>query len=655
MSLNNMEYSVYKTTTEIMALTNVIYVNNEILNNCYKMVDDILYLVKYNNEPQFDRPTIYMNNIQRMYHKKAFNDIVVLNDYNFISIKLEKIIFNVVIMEKNKKSINCTEIEKYIIDNFNNIPFNNKQNIIIKINNCNIKLIVEDLENIGLIDKNTVIIFKSNDVQLENNKHELGKNIFNSELNLSTLGIGGLSNEFNEIFRKAFMTRTIKPELQEKMGIKHVKGMLLYGPPGCGKTLLARKIGQILNCNSIQIVNGPSLLNKYVGQSEENVRNLFVNAINDKTGKELHLIILDEIDALVKTRGGNSSMSDVGDKIVNQFLSMIDGPDELNNILLIGMTNRKDIIDTALLRPGRLEIHIEIGLPDEKGRLEILNIHCDKLKKNHMIDNNIDMELIAKKTKNYTGAELEGLVRNASQYAIYRRTFIENNIVKTDEKIDLIVKPEDFNKSINDMMPMFGKISNEINILNKQEFIFWHDELNNFMNNIIHKINNLNFGNKLVCLIHGNGKIGKTAFVGNIIKKTEIQCVRIISPTNTLKISDKSTFIINSFDECLKANESVLFLDNLDRLIEYISIGSRFNNNILQTILTILNYEINSTKKNIIFITLNSIDFINDLGITADEQFAYPTFISDENKQKYFNTDCDYNNIADVLKILKFN
>ena len=154
----------------------------------------------------------------------------------------------------------------------------------------------------------------------------------------------------------------------ERMGIKHVKGVLLYGPPGTGKTLIARRIGEMLNAKEPKIVNGPEILNKYVGESEAKIRELFADADADMAefgdDSELHIIIFDEIDAICKQRGSGKDGTGVGDTVVNQMLSKMDGVTAINNILIVGMTNRKDMIDSALLRPGRFEVHIEIGLPD---------------------------------------------------------------------------------------------------------------------------------------------------------------------------------------------------------------------------------------------------------------------------------------------------
>lgn len=207
-------------------------------------------------------------------------------------------------------------------------------------------------------------------------KRPAANSIIAPDFKFEDMGIGGLDTEFGQIFRRAFASRIFPPGLIEKLGIQHVKGILLFGPPGTGKTLIARQIGKMLNSREPKVINGPEVLNKYVGQSEENIRKLFADAEKEykEKGDEsgLHIIIFDELDAVCKQRGsGAGGGTGVGDSVVNQLLSKLDGVDQLNNILLIGMTNRMDMIDDALLRPGRLEVHMEISLPDEPGRAQV--------------------------------------------------------------------------------------------------------------------------------------------------------------------------------------------------------------------------------------------------------------------------------------------
>ena len=176
---------------------------------------------------------------------------------------------------------------------------------------------------------------------------------------------------------------------------------------------MARQIGKMLNSREPKIVNGPEILDKYVGESEANIRRLFAEAEEEEkrmgVNSGLHIIIFDEVDAICKARGSTGGNTGVNDTVVNQLLSKIDGVDQLNNILIIGMTNRRDMIDDALLRPGRLEVSIEIGLPKEEGRIQIINIHTRKMRAVGKLDSDFDVKEMAALTKNFSGAEIEGM------------------------------------------------------------------------------------------------------------------------------------------------------------------------------------------------------------------------------------------------------
>lgn len=167
------------------------------------------------------------------------------------------------------------------------------------------------------------------------------------------------------------------------------------------------------------------MLSKFVGEAEENIRNLFADARKDQEelgdDSPLHVVIFDEFDAIAKPRGMTSDSTGVASNIVNQLLSMIDGVDSLNNILLIAMTNRKDLIDPAILRPGRFEVHIEISLPNEEGRIQIFEIHTRNMVKNGVLGSDVSLEWLANKTKNYTGAEIEAVVKSANSFALNRQ------------------------------------------------------------------------------------------------------------------------------------------------------------------------------------------------------------------------------------------
>ena len=402
--------------------------------------------------------------------------------------------------------------------------------------------------------------------------------------NIENIGIGGLDDEFLCMFQRVFASRSIPSTLIQKMGIKHVKGVLLHGPPGTGKTLLARQIGNMLKCVPPIVVNGPEILNKYVGQSEENIRNLFSKAEKEfeQKGQEsnLHLIIFDEIDAICKQRGSTSSSSGVGDSIVNQLLSKIDGVKALENVLLIGMTNRKDLIDDALLRPGRFEVQIELSLPDQKGREQILRIHTKKMRENKILEEDVNLESIAERTKNYSGAELEGLIKAASSYSIMRNLDLKT---MQNSNISVTVTASDFERAMRDLKPAFGSFQDDW--LNNYPIISYGKEFDEFLNSF-------SFANEKLqtLLLSGISGSGKTAIAVSIAKKLAYPYTRMITPESMVGYSEtaKVALITKIFEDSYKSPQSCIVLDNIERLIEYVDVGPRFSNSVLQCLLVLL-------------------------------------------------------------------
>ncbi|HNX40154.1 MAG TPA: CDC48 family AAA ATPase [Methanothrix sp.] len=193
------------------------------------------------------------------------------------------------------------------------------------------------------------------------------------------------------------------------MDAKAPKGILLYGPPGTGKTLLAKAVATESQANFISI-KGPEFLSKWVGESEKAVRETFRKARQAAPS----VIFLDEIDSIAPARGGMSSDSHVTERVISQILTELDGLESLSSVMVIAATNRPDIIDAALLRPGRFDRLIEIGLPDEAARKEILKIHTSK----KPLSDDVNLEDLAKRTEKYSGADLAALVGEAVMLAI---------------------------------------------------------------------------------------------------------------------------------------------------------------------------------------------------------------------------------------------
>lgn len=295
----------------------------------------------------------------------------------------------------------------------------------------------------------------------------------------------------------------------------------------------------MLNAREPKIVNGPDILNKYVGESEANIRRLFEDAEVEfkRVGNNsaLHMIIFDEIDAICKQRGSVAGNSGVHDTVVNQLLSKMDGVESLNNILVIGMTNRKDMIDDALLRPGRLEVQLEISLPDEFGRHQILMIHTTSLRKYNKLANDVDLKELSKLTSNFSGAELEGLVRAAESTAI-------NKLVKASTKAEvdpdiynkLAVNREDFMIALDsDIKPAFGTSAEEIGSLIRNGIIHWGPFVENFLaecRTFIQQVRNPNTSITLSILLEGAAKTGKTSLAAAVALESEFPFVKICSP-----------------------------------------------------------------------------------------------------------------------------
>ena len=201
-------------------------------------------------------------------------------------------------------------------------------------------------------------------------------------------------------------------DLFEAAGIKPLKGVLLSGPPGCGKTLLAQAAASATQINFIS-VKGPALLTKYIGESERAVREVFRKA---KQAAPC-LVFFDEIDALVPRRGSGASDAGVSERVVGQFLAELDGVEKLTGVLVLAATNRPDMVDPALLRPGRFDVVVEIPLPDEQERLAILQVQV----RGKPVGKEVGLEAIAASTVGLTGADLGGICQRAALNAIRER------------------------------------------------------------------------------------------------------------------------------------------------------------------------------------------------------------------------------------------
>jgi len=250
------------------------------------------------------------------------------------------------------------------------------------------------------------------------------REVFVEVPNVTWDDVGGLEDT-KERLRETIQWPLAYPQVFEQMDMQAAKGVLMYGPPGTGKTLLAKAIANESQSNFISI-KGPELLNKFVGESEKGVREVFEKArANAPT-----VVFFDEIDSIATERGQRSGDSGVGERVVSQLLTELDGLEELEDVVVIATTNRPDLIDPALLRPGRLDRHIHVPVPDEEGRRRIFEVHT----RSKPLADDVDLDDLAARTDGYVGADIEAVCREASMFAT--REFINS------------VDPEDIDDSV---------------------------------------------------------------------------------------------------------------------------------------------------------------------------------------------------------------
>lgn len=256
--------------------------------------------------------------------------------------------------------------------------------------------------------------------------------------------IGGLKNEVQKV-REMIELPLRHPEIFERIGIDAPKGVLLHGPPGTGKTLLAKAVASETNANFYSI-GGPEIMSKFYGESEEKLREIFKEAQENAPS----IIFIDEIDSIAPKREEVSG--DVEKRIVSQLLTLMDGISSRGKIVVIGATNRPNAIDPALRRPGRFDREIEIGIPDEKGRLDVLLIHTRGMP----LTEDVDLASIARITHGFVGADLQALSKEAAMRSL-RRILPEIDLHQPKIPAEILnkikVTKQDFDEALKDVQP----------------------------------------------------------------------------------------------------------------------------------------------------------------------------------------------------------
>jgi len=365
----------------------------------------------------------------------------------FPSIEMrEEMIISITKKNKISKNINFKEIAKktpgYLAADLQSLARSAGHNAINRLIKAN-KNTDLDLENLYIEQED----FNYALTQIQPTSKREG---FTTIPNITWDDIGGLKELREELYYDIVLP-IIEPSKLKIVGISKAVGVLLYGPPGCGKTLLAKAVANEAKANFISI-KGPELLNKYVGESERAIRSLFIRAKNSSPC----IIFFDELDALVPKRSQENNNS--SERVVNQLLTEMDGLEDRKQIFIIAATNRPDIIDPAMLRPGRLDKLLYVPLPDFNDRCSIL----ETITKNLKLDNDIELNKINmdKRMEGFSGADIAALVREAQLHALKRlnekeKEKIKNgdNDINDKEEVEFKINMSDFEYSLNNILP----------------------------------------------------------------------------------------------------------------------------------------------------------------------------------------------------------
>jgi transitional endoplasmic reticulum ATPase len=263
------------------------------------------------------------------------------------------------------------------------------------------------------------------------------REVFVEVPNVKWEDVGGL-NEIKEALKEAVEWPLKYAGLFRKANTDPPKGIILYGPPGTGKTYLAKAVASESGVNFIS-VKGPQIMSKFIGESEKGVRELFKKAKQAAPT----ILFLDEIDSICPRRTSDSSGGSVADRVISQFLTEMDGIEDLKGVVVLAATNRIDLIDPALLRSGRFDLMFEVSAPDEKTREKIFEIHCS----NKFLHKNVNLKKLAKETEGMVGADIEFICRKASVIAI--REIIES-MKELDQTPDvtIVIKEKHFDEVV---------------------------------------------------------------------------------------------------------------------------------------------------------------------------------------------------------------
>ena len=378
--------------------------------------------------------------------------------------------------------------------------------------------------------------------------------------------LGGLKNEVQKIHEMVELPMR-HPELFDKIGVEAPKGVLLYGPPGTGKTLLAKAVAGETNAHFISL-SGPEIMGKYYGESEERIREIFTQAEENSPS----IIFIDEIDSIAPKRDEVSG--EVEKRIVSQLLTLMDGMKSRGKVVVIAATNRPDSIDPALRRPGRFDREIEIGIPDDEGRFDILSIHTRGMP----INEQVDLKQISKTTHGFVGADLEVLSKEAAMRSLRRilpEIDLDEDKISTEVLQRIEITDEDFKDALKEVRPSALR-EVQVQIPN----VSWNDvggleQLKEELREAVewpikHKeaFDYVDVETPKGILLYGPPGTGKTLIAKALARMTESNFISIKGPELLSKwVGESEKGVREIFRKARQAAPCIIFLDEVDALV----------------------------------------------------------------------------------------
>ena len=480
-----------------------------------------------------------------------------LNDIAKIKKVITKVAKTVVLVPMNDSVSVDKEFTDFVKNRLKGLPLSQGDEISVMIlgNSMDFKINKISPKNVIKIDRST-------------NLSILSETVVDKKIRVTYEEVGGLRTEIKAM-REIVELPLRHPELFKRLGVDAHSGILLYGPPGCGKTLIAKVLASESEANMYSI-NGPEIMNKYYGETEARLRDIFKEAKDNSPS----IIFIDEIDAIAPKR--EEAYGDVEKRVVAQLLALMDGLTERGNVIVLGATNRPESVDPALRRPGRFDREVEISVPNEDGRLEVLQIHTRGMP----IDEGIDLRDLASELHGYTGADIKSLCREAAIKAIRRylpEIDLESEKISSEVLQTMGIKLIDFYDAMHEVVPTAMR---EFYV--ERPKVWWQDVggLNEIKKTLednlilaMHdpgKFNKMGIKPPKGALIYGPPGCGKTMLARAFATESGANMILVKGPEILSKwVGESEKAVREIFRKAKASSPCVVIFDELDSLARY--------------------------------------------------------------------------------------